>query len=50
VPRPRIYEAMKEILDFALRNSALLYLPAIGFVLTLVMLRIKKRFVNDGAR
>jgi hypothetical protein len=39
---------MEEILDIVLRNSALLYIPAVGLVLALVVLRIKKRYVNDG--
>jgi hypothetical protein len=37
-----------EILDIFLQNSALLYIPAVGVVLALVVLRIKKRYVNDG--
>ncbi|SPB14792.1 hypothetical protein NOV72_02024 [Caballeronia novacaledonica] len=33
---------------FALRNPHLLYVPAIGFVLSLVVLRIEKRYVEAG--
>ncbi|TDN68868.1 hypothetical protein [Paraburkholderia sp. BL10I2N1] len=39
---------MKELLTFALNKPALLVVPAVGFVLTLVMLRIKRRYVNEG--
>jgi hypothetical protein len=39
---------MNELLTFALHNSALLVVPAVGFVLSLVMLHIKKRYVNEG--
>src|SRR5258708_7405872 len=39
---------MKELLAFAVNSSALLVVPAVAFVLSLVMLRIKKRYVNDG--
>jgi len=39
---------MEEILDIVLRDSALLYIPAVELVLALVVLRIKKRYVNDG--
>ncbi|MFL9908353.1 hypothetical protein [Paraburkholderia sp. RL17-337-BIB-A] len=39
---------MKELLTFALSNSALLVVPAVAFVLSLVMLRIKKRYLNEG--
>lgn len=39
---------MKELLTFALNNPALLVVPAVAFALSLVMLRIKKRYVNEG--
>jgi hypothetical protein len=39
---------MKELLTFALSNPALLVVPAVALVLSLVMLRIKKRYVNKG--
>jgi hypothetical protein len=39
---------MKELLTFALSNPPILVVPAVAFVLTLVMLRIKKRYVNEG--
>jgi len=39
---------MKEIWAFALDNPALLFVPAIGFVLSSVLLRIRKRYVNEG--
>ncbi|MFL9987301.1 hypothetical protein [Paraburkholderia sediminicola] len=39
---------MKELLTFTLSNPALLVVPALAFVLSLVMLRIKKRYVNEG--
>ncbi|MFM0338002.1 hypothetical protein [Paraburkholderia fungorum] len=39
---------MNELLTFALNNPALLVVPAVGFVLSLVMLHIKKRYVNEG--
>lgn len=39
---------VNEILTFALENPALLYGPACGFVLALVVLRIKKRYLNEG--
>ena len=38
---------MEAIWQFALRNPALLVVPAVAFVLSLVMLRIKKRYVNE---
>jgi hypothetical protein len=41
-------EAMEAIWQFALRNTALLVVPACGFVLTLLVLRVKKRYVNEG--
>lgn len=41
-------EAMKEIWAFALRNPELLYVPAAGFILSLVVIRMKKRYVNEG--
>ncbi|MFM0009097.1 hypothetical protein [Paraburkholderia sediminicola] len=39
---------MKELLTFTLSNPALLVVPALAFALRLVMLRIKKRYVNEG--
>ncbi|MFM0553802.1 hypothetical protein P0D69_22910 [Paraburkholderia sediminicola] len=39
---------MKELLTFALNSPALLVVPTVAFVLSLVMLRIKKRYVNEG--
>lgn len=39
---------MKEILRLVLENPPLLLVPAAGVVLTLVILRIKKRYVNEG--
>ncbi|WP_241269966.1 MULTISPECIES: hypothetical protein [unclassified Caballeronia] len=39
---------MRELWAFALRYPALLIVPAIGFVLSLVVLRIKTRYVNEG--
>ncbi|MEM5345204.1 hypothetical protein [Paraburkholderia azotifigens] len=39
---------MKELLNCALNYPALLVVPACGFVLSLVILRIKKRYVKDG--
>ncbi|MFM0300221.1 hypothetical protein PQQ99_08845 [Paraburkholderia sediminicola] len=39
---------MKELLTLALSTPALWVVPAIGFVLSLVLLPIKKRYVNDG--
>jgi len=38
---------MKELLTFAFNGPALQVVPASGFVLSLVMLRIKKRYVNE---
>jgi hypothetical protein len=39
---------MKELLTFAVNSSALLVVPAVAFVLSLVMLHIKRRYVNQG--
>jgi uncharacterized membrane protein len=39
---------MKELLTFAVNSSALLVVPAVAFVLSLVMLHIKRRYVNEG--
>jgi hypothetical protein len=39
---------MKALLTFSLNNYGLLALTAAGAVLTLVVLRIKKRYVNEG--
>jgi uncharacterized membrane protein len=38
---------MKELLTFAFNGPALQVVLAFGFVLSLVMLRIKKRYVNE---
>jgi hypothetical protein len=39
---------MKEIVTFALRNPAVLLVPAVALVLALVLLRIKKRYLNQS--
>ena len=39
---------VESIWTFALNNAALLYMPAIAFVLSLILLRIKKRYVEEG--
>ncbi|MFM0221659.1 hypothetical protein [Paraburkholderia dipogonis] len=39
---------MESIWQFALRNPPLLLVPACAFFLTLVVLRIKKKYVNEG--
>ncbi|WMY11081.1 hypothetical protein [Paraburkholderia phenoliruptrix] len=39
---------IEQLWTFALHNPALLVVPAIGFVLSLVVVRIKTRYVNDG--
>jgi uncharacterized membrane protein len=39
---------MKELLTFAVNSSALLVVPAVALVLSLVMLHIKRRYVNQG--
>lgn len=39
---------MKELLTLALRNPPIVVVPAVAFVLSLVMLRIKKRYLNEG--
>lgn len=39
---------MRDILNFALRNPALLVVPAIGFVLSLILFRIKSRYLRHG--
>lgn len=41
-------EAMEAIWQFALKNLPLLVVPACGFVLALLVLRVKKRYVNEG--
>jgi hypothetical protein len=41
-------ETMEAIWQLALRNPALLVVPACAFVLALVLLRVKKRYVNEG--
>jgi hypothetical protein len=39
---------MEAIWQFALRNPAFFVVPACGFVLALLVLRVKKRYVNEG--
>jgi hypothetical protein len=39
---------MEQILEIALQNLPLLYVPALGAVLALVVLHIKNRYVNQG--
>lgn len=39
---------MKEILDIVLQNLLLLYVPAVEFLLSLLVLRIKRCYVKDG--
>ncbi|MFM0629833.1 hypothetical protein [Paraburkholderia xenovorans] len=39
---------MNELLTLALSNPPIVVVPAVAFVLSLVMLRIKKRYVNEG--
>jgi hypothetical protein len=39
---------MKAFWAFTLDNPTLLFVPAIGFVLSLAILRIKKKYVNEG--
>lgn len=39
---------MKALLTFSLNNYGLLFLTAAGAVLTLVVLRIKNRYINEG--
>lgn len=39
---------MERILEIVLQNLSLLYVPALGAVLALVVLRIKKRYANQG--
>ncbi|CAD6538867.1 hypothetical protein [Paraburkholderia metrosideri] len=39
---------MEAIWQFALRNPALLVVPACGFVLALLVMHVKKRYVNEG--
>jgi hypothetical protein len=39
---------IEQIWNFALDNPALLVAPAIGFVLSLVAVRMKMRYVNEG--
>jgi hypothetical protein len=43
-----IHVVVKEFLDIARQNAALLYVPALGAVLALLILRIKKRYVHQG--
>ena len=39
---------MKEILKIVIQNLSLLYVPAVGALLALVLLAIKKRYVRQG--
>ncbi|WP_371881744.1 hypothetical protein [Caballeronia sp. S22] len=39
---------MEQILEIVLRNPPILYVPALGVVLALMVLRIQKRYVNQG--
>ncbi|MBC8725752.1 hypothetical protein F6X37_30650 [Paraburkholderia sp. 31.1] len=39
---------MKELLNFALENPALLVIPACGLVASLVLIRIKRRYIQEG--
>ncbi|SAL50805.1 hypothetical protein AWB71_02801 [Caballeronia peredens] len=39
---------MKELWNFALQNPGLLILPTIAFAITLLLLRVKQRYVNEG--
>jgi hypothetical protein len=39
---------MREIWTFALNNPHLLYVPAVGFVISLIVIRIKKRYIEQG--
>jgi hypothetical protein len=39
---------MREIWTFALNNPHLLYVPAVGFILSLIVIRIKKRYIEQG--
>ncbi|SAK98196.1 hypothetical protein AWB78_05628 [Caballeronia calidae] len=39
---------VEQVWTFALMYPALLIVPAIGFVLSLVVVRIKTRYVNEG--
>jgi hypothetical protein len=39
---------MGETWNFALNNTHPLFVPAIGFILSLLILRVKKRYINEG--
>ena len=39
---------MKELLNFALIYPALLVVPAVAFILSLVIQRIKRAYVKEG--
>jgi len=39
---------MGQILEVVLQNLPLVYVPAVGAVLAMVVLRVKKRYVNQG--
>ncbi|MBC8642746.1 hypothetical protein IAG25_38770 [Caballeronia sp. EK] len=41
-------KTIEAIWQFALDNPALLVLPACAFILTLLLLRIKNRYINEG--
>jgi len=45
---PENREAMREIWTSALNNPHLLYVPAVGFILSLIVIRIKKRYMEQG--
>jgi hypothetical protein len=39
---------MREFWIFALNNPHLLYVPAVGFILSIIVIRIKRRYVEEG--
>lgn len=41
-------QCMREFLSFGLDNPAMLLVPACGLVAALILMRIKKRYVNEG--
>jgi hypothetical protein len=47
VPDADIVKINKQLWMFALDNPALLVVPAISFALSLVLVRIKTRYVNE---
>jgi hypothetical protein len=48
VPDADIVKIIEKLWIFALDNAALLVVPAISFALSLVVVRIKTRYVNEG--